>query len=148
MTRKPQSIIKSVMHPVSATGRSTYDPVLNPGWAPFNRDVVPEEVSTVGLRLSNAKPGANGLYSCPEAPVRLCPVYVKDGDERYVMRRSPQDLALAVAVAVGDKGKDSGRVFGACNWTIFEDSAPLYVQHYCGEFPAHASEEVADGIFW
>ena len=137
MTRKPQSIVKSVMHPVSATGRSKYDPVLNPGWAPFNQDVVPEVVSSVGLQISNAR-DASGRYKCPEAPVRMCSQYEKEGDERYTMRRVPPSMP---PYAQGEEPD-------GCNWTIFEADVPRYVQRYCGLFPAHASEEVADGIFW
>lgn len=129
MTRKPQSIVKSVMHPLVSTGEASYDPVTNPGWAPFNQDVVPEKVGKAGLILSGTEL-ANGLYHCANSDVSPCTSYLSERNPLiYDISRVEKRNHILI-------------------WTIRQNRSILYYQDYGGNFPAHAAVDISDGIFW
>ena len=52
MSRKPQGMVASILHPQSPIGESTWNPVSKPGWAPFNQDVDPREVLKKGMEVT------------------------------------------------------------------------------------------------
>ena len=54
MSRKPPGIVKSILHPQSPIGQSTYNPIKKPGWYPFNEDVLPLDVGKVGFSIDGA----------------------------------------------------------------------------------------------
>ena len=65
MSRKPPSIVKSVLHPTSPKGNSIWNNVTNPGWRPFNEDLLPKDVSKTGYDVDFAGIAvANGDFYC------------------------------------------------------------------------------------
>lgn len=67
LSRKPASIVKDVLHPSSPSGESKYDPAVDPGYYPFNQDLVPSDVAKAGMSVgddSGAGEELGGVFLC------------------------------------------------------------------------------------
>lgn len=64
LSRKPASIVKSTLHPSSPNGYSKFNPVTDPGYSPFNRDLDYREVAKVGYHIWDTTDEVTGDYAC------------------------------------------------------------------------------------
>ncbi len=138
LTRKVPSIVKSVLHPLSSTGRSAYDVKTNPGWEPFNQDLVPEQVSKNGYMVTGSDDvRVDGKYSCEDVHVP-CTKYVKpvDNNLSYVLgiQACPlDDVGLSECWTICKRQNDT------C-------TNQYYAQSYDGPIPANAGASDAKGV--
>lgn len=90
MSRKPPSIVKSVLHPQNSDGSSSYDPSTNRGWTPYSNDVSFEQIAKYGYKLSgvdvhdddngNELKYIQGDYDCSDlGDDKVCKVFSHDG---------------------------------------------------------------------
>jgi len=135
LTRKVPSVVKSTMHPLSATGASAFDAETDPGWAPFNQDLVPFRVSQEGLEAKGAVEELwNGEFQCNSSFFTNndpCKTYVNNHEVFIILS---EDCPL------------DG--FPKC-WTMEREKKILYAQGYGGDIPAKGGHnDAADYIHW
>jgi OPA family glycerol-3-phosphate transporter-like MFS transporter 1/2 len=128
VVRKPSSVLKSVLHP-----QDSYDVEKNPGWHPFNQDLVPENVAKVGLKVKGAfREMENGLYKCK---------FVEDESKKCYEYHSGDFVIKRVKGSTCRKFLNEDFHLPFC-WVL--DLAtmnnnvvipPLYIQLYDGELP-------------
>jgi len=143
LTRKVPSVVKSVLHPISSTGASSYDPKTNPGWAPFNQDLVPYSVASHGYVVSGdgILGVVNGKYNCdtPFSEKMPCKVYTREDS-------SKMDVSVELKLSNGCPFEG----FVTC-WMLYDckNDDVLYAQRYNGTLPANAGASEAVGtIHW
>lgn len=80
-------MLKAVLHP-----QDHFDPVTNPGWAPFNQDLDPRRVSKAGYVVSGSRfPGVNGLYLCAHSE-ESCQLYLLRNSSGLGLARVTNDV--------------------------------------------------------
>ena len=134
MSRKPQGMVASILHPQSPIGESTWNPVTKPGYAPFNQDVDPRIVLQQGMEVTykqdldhdshpHGYKAATGDYKCrhkmtktyrgagatPAKTISYCTSYYRDSGD------APNDkccLALANYETMANNATHIGRHCG------------------------------------
>lgn len=139
--RKPPSILKAILHP-----QDRYDSKKDPGWGPFNQDLVPSIVAQHGLNVNGARlDNENGKYLCiqqeptitDEEGQKICTRFKQDNENPFIIARVEGSLCK--------KFVDSSYEKAFC-WIIEPffakpRSHPLYVQLFDGYLPRPVQSE-------
>ncbi|GBG29426.1 Glucose-6-phosphate exchanger SLC37A2 [Hondaea fermentalgiana] len=143
LTRKVPSVLKGVLHPQSSSGISAYDRETNPGWAPFNQDIVPAQASAHGYVVSGSHDAFDGTYTC-DVDYNVshpCEVYRKLDIWFLALVPHPHD-ALNVSCPLQN--------FTRC-WVLLttEQEGVEFAQPHGGRMPANAgSSDAPDCVHW
>ena len=150
LCRKVPSVQKSVLHPqAKSSGVPSYDAEANPGWAPFNDDLVPERVSLTGFSVSgDGGAHVSGEYGCAEASWNVsCSLY-ECATSGALLARLPHPALPSAACPAGCADE-----VGTC-WALLarNGSDVAFAQAYGGALPAPGlkagSKAEPGSVFW
>lgn len=141
LTRKVPSILKGVLHPQSSTGISAFNSTTNPGWAPFNQDLVPYEASKHGFVVSGTNDPLDGLYECMSGFDLTHPCEVYHKSEVWFLALIPhKELNISCPL----------EGFSRC-WALVDRAGQgvEFAQPFAGRMPANSgSSDAPDCIHW
>jgi len=138
LTRKVPGVLKSTLHPQSATGTSSYDEVNNPGWAPFNEDLVPGSVAKKGYQVSGLGSIADGAFFCPTLEDEICEVYVARHDPATKLMLVPNEEFDQLDCPLFDAPENGTRCWVVSTTTVNSENV-FFAQNSDGPLPAKAS---------